>query len=286
MYCLPMLLRSHCRFFLFSLLILDLVSAFSANTPSFLLEIDNAKPLSTTGSVTFPPMVSVPCSITESTEASLTEIVKPPNADDLYAWYVNTQKQPDADPSWAVVWPTAVSLTNYLLKNPELVKNKHVMELGAGLGVCGLMAAALGAKAVTLTDREPFALHCALASASCNELSSSVKGAILDWCNVDTSQQGQVDVILASDVLYDGDTIAAFANACQQLVAPGGVVLLSDPKVERFSGARKTLRENLPVPIEVLDLPVPFTGMDSSSLDGRDHIERMKEPTVLIKCTF
>ena len=170
------------------------------------------------------------------------------------------------------------------------------MELGAGLGVCGLAAAALGAESVTLTDREPFALHCALASASCNGLSDIVKGAMLDWCSVDPQQQGLVDVILASDVLYDGDTVAAFATACRDLVGgPGGMVLLSDPQQERFIGARKVLQEKLrgiATSIEVFDLPpIPTSpkgggSLPASSLDGRDHIERMKEPTVLIKCTF
>jgi len=278
---------------------------------SIVLDIDGATELST-GSLQFPPMVSVPCTSTRGKEPILREIVKPPNVEALYEWYCDKKQTPDSDPSWGVLWPTAVSLTNYLLSenHRDRVQNKNVVELGAGLGLCGLAAAALGAKSVTLTDREPYALHCALATAACNEFSPSVvNGAILDWSNpvlpqdssTSSSSSSFCDVILASDVLYDGETILAFANACEKLIHPkkGGILLLSDPREERFPTARGMLREALvscgdeherPIHFEVLDLPPIISSSDidsaSTTMDGRDHEERMKEPTVLILCTF
>ena len=281
---------------------------------SIVLDIDGATELST-GSLQFPPMVSVPCTSATGIEPILQEIIKPPNVEALYEWYCDQKQTPDSDPSWGVLWPTAVSLTNYLLSenHKDKVQNKHVVELGAGLGLCGLAAAALGAHSVTLTDREPYALHCALATAACNEFSTNVvKGAILDWSNPvlpqdssrlssSSSSSSFCDVILASDVLYDGETILAFASACEKLIHPekGGILLLSDPREERFPTARAMLREALvscgdkhkrPIHFEVLDLPpiISSSEIDSASttMDGRDHEERMKEPTVLIRCTF
>jgi len=226
-----------------------------------------------------------------------------------------------------------VSLTNHMLsninKNCCVVKDKTVVELGAGLGLCGLAAAALGASSVILTDREPYALHCALATAACNGFSTSVvSGAILDWSDPvlllpgssdnSSSSRSFCDVVLASDVLYDGETIKAFANACEILIDPirGGILLLSDPREERFPAARATLRDALlslaaknhrTVNFEVLDLPLvrspaeEYSSSSSSSssssgdsdsdseattIDGRDHEQRMREPTVLIRCTL
>ena len=301
---------------------------------SLVLLMDDATTLSA-GTSALPPMVSVPCGLvnannensmdtsssssssSSSTEANnsnhngskktppplLQEIIKPPSVDALYEWYTNTRATPDADPSWGAIWPTAVSLANHLQRHPSLVKGRRVVELGAGLGLVGLTAAALGATKVTLTDREPFALHCALASAACNGLSEGVQAALLDWCQVDDSLQQSADVIVASDVLYDGATIDAFAQACKQFLnlsdedhnknnkaAGRPMILIADPKVERYKGARELLRTSMggdAVQMEVQDLPLPlFNNKKCTSLDGIDHEQRMQEATVLICYTL
>lgn len=58
----------------------------------------------------------------------------------------------DRDTTGFFVWPAARALSAYLAKHPELVRGKRVVELGAGPGLVGLAAAALGASEVVLTD--------------------------------------------------------------------------------------------------------------------------------------
>jgi predicted nicotinamide N-methyase len=257
---------------------------------SFRLHLHQATVL-TTGTVMLPPMISVPC----SSSALLKEFIQPPNVDDLYQWYVDTRDTPDADPSWGVLWSTAVSLSNYIASMEQavasLVKDKRVIELGCGLGLCGLTAAALGAKSVLLSDREPFALHCALSTAAVNDMTSNVvQAAVLDWTDKETTVTA--DIVLASDILYDKDTIEAFAGACRRMVSgnDGGMILVCDPLRERCPGARDIFSAAMgDIQVELIHLPpIERDNVDTneSNVDVIDHARRMEEPTVLLKCSI
>ena len=50
----------------------------------------------------------------------------------------------DPDPSWADVWDSAACLAQHVRATPADVQDKRVVELGSGLGVCGVAAALSG----------------------------------------------------------------------------------------------------------------------------------------------
>jgi predicted nicotinamide N-methyase len=52
------------------------------------------------------------------------------------------------------LWAAAISLCKFLTVRPAVVNDKHVLELGAGVGLPGLLASKLGASRVMLTDHE------------------------------------------------------------------------------------------------------------------------------------
>ena len=168
-------------------------------------------------------------------------LVRPPDADALWEWYVATGRDArDPDPSWGDVWDSARALAAHLRSDARSVAGLRCVELGAGLGVVGLAAARAGAAAVTLVDREPECLHCAMATASLNGLSAGAAGApgvivsaaVGDFAAVDVPR---ADVVLGSDILYDGAAMAALADACERL-APRA--LIADPVAGRAEGAR------------------------------------------------
>ncbi|KAK9841587.1 hypothetical protein WJX74_008328 [Apatococcus lobatus] len=54
----------------------------------------------------------------------------------------------------ARIWAVAHLMCRRLVEKPELVRGKHVLEIGSGCGLCGILAAKLGAAEVVLTDNE------------------------------------------------------------------------------------------------------------------------------------
>jgi len=50
------------------------------------------------------------------------------------------------------LWSCCQILSGYLTENPHLVEKKRVLELGSGLGLCGIIAHSLGASKVLATD--------------------------------------------------------------------------------------------------------------------------------------
>lgn len=120
-------------------------------------------------------------------------LIMPPDMESLWEWYAYTKRLSDSDPSWGRVWPTALSLSRFILRSlngdesdDDLVKRAvdalkndcHVVELGCGLGVAGLsFAASINnssvQRTITFLDREPYALHCVMSSASMNKMKSA-----------------------------------------------------------------------------------------------------------------
>ena len=106
-------------------------------------------------------------------------------------------------PYWAFAWAGGIGLAEYILQNPELVKDKRVVDFGCGSGVRAVAAALMGAKEVICCDLDDDAL---LASALNIELNSlrnpSLKSTVFSYSN-DISSVDDIGLLLAADVLYD-----------------------------------------------------------------------------------
>jgi predicted nicotinamide N-methyase len=130
-------------------------------------------------------------------------------------------------PYWAEVWPAAVALGRKLVAAD--LRGRRAIELGAGVGLCGLSAARAGAQ-VLVTDYEPAALACAEVNAALNQI--TIATAQLDWRESGWREPGwpaDFDLVLAADVLYEARNVAPLAARIPELLAPGGTALLTDP---------------------------------------------------------
>jgi predicted nicotinamide N-methyase len=96
-------------------------------------------------------------------------------------------------PYWAELWPSGLALAQAL---PAGLAGLAVVELGCGLGVPSLVAAARGAL-VTAVDWAEEAVELLRENAARNGLDLRAERA--DW----RTFEGAYDVVLAADVLYE-----------------------------------------------------------------------------------
>jgi len=138
------------------------------------------------------------------------------------------QKDPFAEdlcPYFGILWPAAEALSIYLNEHPALIKNKSVLELGCGLGYPSLVATHLGAR-VLATDFHPdveeyFKRNLRHSSLHCDYRR-------LNWREA-SSDLGQFDIVMGSDVLYESKHAKDVALGLIHFMKPSGKILLADP---------------------------------------------------------
>jgi methyltransferase-like protein 23 len=143
------------------------------------------------------------------------------------AYLLEKQKNPSAAfPYWAQVWPSALALSEFITTNPFWVKDKKVLELAAGLGLPGLIAARYAAQ-VCISDYLPAAVavqektvaHLQLKNVSC---------CLLNWNRLPTELTAEV--VLLSDINYDPASFDKLFEVIQDLLQKGATILLSTPQ--------------------------------------------------------
>lgn len=126
-------------------------------------------------------------------------------------------------PYGIVLWPAAIALAHELATR-ELA-GLRILELGAGTGLPGIVAASRGARVVQ-TDRQQLVLHVCRRNAERNGV-SSIEHRLADWTAWDDAER--YDLILGSDILYAAALHPHLRHIFEANLAPGGAVLLSDP---------------------------------------------------------
>ncbi len=130
----------------------------------------------------------------------------------------------DDVPFWAVLWPAALGMAEYFWENTAF-DGKRILELGAGLGLVGIVAAAKGAEVVQ-TDFIPEALRLAERNAGINGI-NKIRYVLADWRKFPLDER--FDLILGSDILYEPTLHPFLRDIFQNNLKPGGTVVLADP---------------------------------------------------------
>lgn len=123
-----------------------------------------------------------------------------------------------------ILWESAVALAEWLAAEPAIVRGKQVLELGAGVGLPGVVAQRLGGT-VTQTDYQVDSLTLCQWNVLQNKLATTIFQA--DWRH--WQHNVRYDTILAADILYDQSLHYYVERILHRNLLPGGRVLLADP---------------------------------------------------------
>jgi len=184
-----------------------------------------------------------------------------------------------------LVWPAAEILCDFLQRNQTwLARVPRAVELGAGVGVPGLLAARLGVPSVTLTDYHPLVLRALLETVAINGLADSCTVASIDWGDEATSS-ARWPLVLGADLTWTTRGAKALARAVRRVVdVEAGVFLYAhverlavykDPKGEV---KRESLDSALHALLEELmaDGKIECRELERRTLEGDD------EPVLLL----
>jgi predicted nicotinamide N-methyase len=139
-------------------------------------------------------------------------------------------------PYWMHLWPAAATLARLVLGSHRIGPGARVVELGCGLGLPSVLAAARGALALA-ADWKHEPLHFAQASAKLNGCSISVLQ--MDWTAVPLRRE--FDFCLGADVGYDAHSQSALVHAVAALLRAGGTAWLADSVNVHRSGLTEGL---------------------------------------------
>jgi predicted nicotinamide N-methyase len=129
-------------------------------------------------------------------------------------------------PYWAKVWPSAIALHNVLQKHPNWIKDKHVLEIGAGIGLPSLMMAGI-TKSIQVSDYDIEAVELLQKNIEHLQLQNA-QALQLDWNAL--PEAIYPEVIILSDVNYDPTQFVTLTKLIEKFIHQGSTVILSTPQ--------------------------------------------------------
>jgi len=127
-------------------------------------------------------------------------------------------------PYWAELWPSALALARVVARRP--LTGRRTIELGCGLGLPAIAAAAAGAR-VLATDWSPDSVAMTARNAERNGV--ALEARVFRWDAAPEVLGPSWPLVLASDVLYEERNVAPLLALLPRLTAAAGEVWLADP---------------------------------------------------------
>ena len=129
-------------------------------------------------------------------------------------------------PFWAKLWPSSIALLDVLEAHPHLIQNKHVLEIGAGIGLPSLMLAPI-TKSIQISDYDKEAV--VLLQKNIEHLQLQNAEALqLDWNHI--PENLNPEVIILSDVNYNPTQFDPLISLIDKFMNQGCAIIISTPQ--------------------------------------------------------
>lgn len=150
--------------------------------------------------------------------------------DTIIPYYALKAASTDFDLTGQVLWPAAISLSEYIADHKELVQGKDCLELGSGAGVLGLYVSGL-ARTVVLTDGQDVVMDLLRLNVQFGRENATC--CKVDWTDVDPSialeasgLPRQYKVLIGADIVHWPTLLSPLMRTVALLLAPDGYLLL------------------------------------------------------------
>jgi len=141
---------------------------------------------------------------------------------------------PDDDKTGLQLWAASLVLSHWLLDLRSQLQGRDVLELGAGCGLCGIVASKLcGTGPVLMTDLAEPTVQNMRYNIHINALEApAISAAVLDWREPNTWPLPH-KVVIGADLVYAHEAVPPLLRVVSAMVAPGGCFLYVAPETNR-----------------------------------------------------
>lgn len=144
----------------------------------------------------------------------------------------------DEDRTGLQLWAASIVLSRWLVELAPRLRGRGVVELGAGCGLCGIVAAKLcGASPVIMSDLADETMANMRHNLELNGLAAPGTVTMnLDWRDRASYPPAQ-PLVIGADLVYAREAVTPLTAAIDALVAPGGAFLYVCPETNRLGEA-------------------------------------------------
>ena len=160
-------------------------------------------------------------------------------------------------PYWAFAWPGGQAIARYILDNPSEVRDRTVLDFGAGSGLVAIAAAKAGASCVLAAEFDPLAI-------TAIDMNSRTNGVFVEPIAIDViGSNPRWNTVLAGDMCYERPVADRLVPWLRALVKSGVHVLLGDPGRNYFpaGGVTKVATFAVPTSLDLEDREVRETSV-------------------------